>query len=499
MLKLVKYTSLLLLATACLPISHARDLSSLEKCHVDGLKEKVLCGTLEVAEDPQQPDGAKVPLNIVVLPAVQKSPQPDPLLFLAGGPGQAATELANLVNHTFKSVRNQRDIVLVDQRGTGKSNPLQCEQDEQVLNDFSLNDETYDMIADVKQCLAGFDDYQLQHYTSEAAIDDLEAVRRHLDYPQVNIYGGSYGTRAGLLYMRMYPESIRSVILDSVAPPQVVVGPFGVFGHRAFELMLQDCQQQASCAEAFPNLGQQYQDLVSKLVQQPQTFSVRDPKTFERKDFLLTASKLGNTIRTAMYSTTSRRILPLMIDKAAKGDLAPLAGLASILSGQGGMYIGLTFNILCSEDMPRASEELLAKDAANPFISDRQTRIFKQACSVWPRYKVEASFADPVVSDIPTFILSGHLDPVTPPEWGDLAAETLANARHFVVKNGAHTPIATSCANKLAAEFIESLDLKAIDDSCLQDESKPLFMTNVNGTGINKTTDATQGQEDATE
>ncbi len=498
-MKIVTYCSLLLLATIYPQPSAARDLSSLEKCHVNGLKEKVLCGTIEVAENKAKPEGTKVPLNIVVLPAVQKSPQTDPLLFLAGGPGQAATDLASLVNHTFKTVRNQRDIVLVDQRGTGKSNPLQCEPNEQMLNDFSINDETYDLVSDIKQCAESFAEYDLAQYTSEAAIHDLEAVRNHLGYPKVNIYGGSYGTRAGLLYMRMYPESIRSVILDSVAPPQVVVGPFGVFGHRAFELMLEDCQQQKSCAQAFPDLAEQYQDLVSKLLQQPQMLSVRDPRTFEQKDFLLTASKLGNTIRSALYSTTTRRILPLMIAKAANGDIAPLAGLASAVSGQGGMYIGLTFNILCSEDMPRATEVLLAKDAANPFIGDRQTKIFKQACSVWPRYAVDEAFATPVVSEIPTFILSGHLDPVTPPEWGDLAAETLNNSRHFVVKSGSHTPIASSCANKLAAEFIENLDLNAIDDTCLQEESKPLFMTNVNGTGIETAEPAAQGQEDATE
>jgi len=464
--------------------TEARSLENLEKCHVDGLRERVLCGVLEVAENREQPNGNKVPLNIVVLPAVQKSPQPDPLFFLAGGPGQAATELAAVVNTTFKTVRNQRDIVLIDQRGTGKSNPIQCEGDEALLNDYAINDETYDLVADIKTCIEEHKDYDLSQYSTAEAIKDFEAVREYLGYKTINLYGGSYGTRAGLVYMRMFPQSIRSVILDSVAPTQVVVGPFGVFGNRAFDLMLQDCQQQESCAKSFPNLKQDYYQLIKALSANPQMIKIRDPKTFEQTEFLLTASKLSNALRSALYSTTSRRIMPLLIDKAVKGDVAPLAGFLNASAGQGGMYIGLTFNILCSEDMPRATPELLLQDAANPFIGARQTKTFTQACSVWPKYPVDSSFAEPVSSDIPTFILSGELDPVTPPQWGELAKETLSNSRHFIAKKGAHTPIVSSCAHKLATKFIEELNLKEIDDSCLQEDAILPFLTNVNGTGM---------------
>jgi pimeloyl-ACP methyl ester carboxylesterase len=463
-------------------LTEARALDKLSPCHVDGIQARVLCGVLEVPENRDNPNQKLVPLNIVVLPSIQKSPQPDPLFFLAGGPGQAATELAATVQSIFAKARQERDIVLIDQRGTGKSNPLKCEPDT-LENEWAYDDTKADIAQELTDCLATLGDYDLSQYSTKEAIRDFDAVRQHLGYTMINLYGGSYGTRAALVYMKMFPETLRSVVLDSVAPTQVVVGPFGKFGARAYDMMLADCAAQPSCLEAFPDLAKSYQTLFQRLETKPALVKMPDPVTSDMTEVLITANKVANSMRLALYSTTMRKMMPLIIDQAAKENYAPLVGFISASAGGGGMYIGLTFNILCSEDMPRATDSMIASDIDNHFIKDKQTRLFVEGCKVWPKFTPPEGHADPVNSDIPTFILSGTLDPVTPPVWGDLAKETLSNSRHFVVKTEAHTPIGSTCANKLVAEFLNDLDLTKIDDSCLEQSPTKRFLVNANGTG----------------
>jgi pimeloyl-ACP methyl ester carboxylesterase len=454
----------------------------LASCYLKNISEQVLCGELAVPENYDQPEGRQITINYAVLPAVSENKKADPLLILAGGPGQAATELAAMINRMFSDVRKQRDILLIDQRGTGKSNPLGCELshvDELVKADDDIQ---LDRIAG--ECLAQFSEEDLTQYHTVNAIRDFEAVREHLGYSQVNLYGGSYGTRAGLVYMREAPNSVRAAVLDAVAPPEVVVGPFGRHGAQSFELLLEQCAESKACTATFPNLEQTYANTLASLESQPVPLTVADPLSNEATEILITAGRFTSVMRVGLYHPTTRQMLPYVIQQTGLGNYTPLVGLLGSAMSQSEMYMGLTLSVLCSEDLPRATERLLAEDGNNSFIGSRTADAFIEMCSVWPQAPRPEAWFEPVYSDIPTLLLSGRLDPVTPPTWGALAAQSLSNSRHLIAPNGSHTIAGHTCANKLAGQFIETLDAQVLDDSCLKNQKPAPFVLNANGKGL---------------
>lgn len=452
-------------------------------CYIDGIAERIRCGSIQVPENYDQPEGRQIPIHYAVLPAVQEGSRDDPLLILAGGPGQAATELAPMMNRMFTQVRQQRDILLIDQRGTGQSNPLACEverADELVRAD---DEQALDQMA--AECLAQYPDTDLTQYHTVNAIRDFEAVRQHLDYPSVNLYGGSYGTRAGLVYLREAPDAVRSAVLDAVAPTQVVIGPFGVHGAKSFAQLLEHCEQDASCQQEFPNLDENYQQLMQQLEQDPAALTVKDPLTNESLELLVTSGRLSSVLRVALYHPSTRKLVPYTIRETAQQNYQPLVGLMGTMMSQSPLYLGLTLSVLCSEDLPRATPALLAADANNTFIGGRTAEAFIEMCKPWPSFTPEPSWADPVHSDKPVLLLSGQLDPVTPVAWGELAASTLSNSRHLVATFGAHTIASHTCANRLIAEFLETLDAGQLDASCLNEQQRAApFVRNSNGAGM---------------
>ncbi|PHR63587.1 alpha/beta hydrolase [Pseudidiomarina marina] len=454
----------------------------LASCYLKNISEQVLCGTLMVPENYEQPDQRQIPINYAVLPAVSENKKADPLLILAGGPGQAATELAAMINRMFNDVRKQRDILLIDQRGTGKSNPLGCELSQ--VDELVKADDDIELSRIAGECLAQYTEEDLTQYHTVNAIRDFEAVREHLGYQQVNLYGGSYGTRAGLVYMREAPESVRAAVLDAVAPPEVVVGPFGRHGADSFDLLLEQCAGSTACEKTFPSLRSIYAETLTQLEANPVPLTVNDPLTNEPTDILITAGRFTSVMRVGLYHPVTRQLLPFAIQETHRGNYTPLVGLIGSSMSQSEMYMGLTLSVLCSEDLPRATDKLLAQDGDNDFIGSRTADAFIEMCSVWPTAPRPESWFEPVESDIPSLLLSGRLDPVTPPTWGALAAQSLSNSRHLIAPNGSHTIAGHTCANKLAAQFIDTLDLAALDDSCLQ-QQKPLpFVLNANGKGL---------------
>lgn len=454
----------------------------LEQCYLKGIAEQLRCGTLQVPENYAKPDGKTIGINFAVLPAVRESKQNDPLLILAGGPGQAATELANMIDRTFQSVRQQRDILLIDQRGTGKSHPLSCAMSH--VEELVKTDDAIDLAEVAEQCLAKFEDTDLTQYHTVNAIRDFEAVRKALGYNQVNLYGGSYGSRAGLVYMREAPESVRAAVLDAVAPVQVVVGPFGLHGAESFSRLLERCAASEVCSSTFPGLGTTYTELMAQLEANPVPLTVRDPLTNEPVEILVTAGRFSSVMRVGLYHPTTRQMLPYVIEQTANGDYTPLTGLFGSTMAQSELYMGLTLSVLCSEDLPRATPELLAADGDNTFIGSRTADAFVDMCSVWPQEQRPEEWFEPVTSAIPTLLLSGKLDPVTPPAWGEMAAETLNTSRHLIAPQGAHTIVGHTCANKLASQFIKDLDLAALDASCLTEQRPQPFILNSNGKGL---------------
>ncbi|PCI60351.1 MAG: alpha/beta hydrolase [Gammaproteobacteria bacterium] len=451
---------------------------TLENCHLKGIKAQVKCAKLTVPENYQQSNGAKIDLNIAVLPAIDNSENKTPFMFLAGGPGQAAVELAAPLWTALNDIRKTRDIILVDQRGTGKSNPLSCEDDE-VQNVYQLTQKDF-TTDEIKKCISKFKVGDLAQYNSENAIRDFDAVRQALGYKQVNLYGGSYGTRAALVYMRMFPESIRSVVLDGVGPIEVPIGLFGQSAARSFELLLQHCQQEDTCNKAYPNLKNEFKQLVTRLEAAPVKITIPHPRLGTKTQFVIDKDKLIANLRMQLYSVEMRTLVPLVIHQAYLDNYLPFAGLLAQTDGGMGMYIGLTFNIVCNEDIPRLTPQLFAKDADNNFGGNNSHLAWLTVCPVWPQYRPSAEFSQSVTANIPTLILSGELDPVTPPSNGEYPAKTLPNSKHIIIKNSAHTSLGT-CAPEIINEFLTTLNVNELDESCLEDIPVELFMTNLNG------------------
>lgn len=481
MKKFIQKLSIPILAISA-SMSNASELE-LDSCFVDGVKSKALCGVLDVAENPAEAlsDDNKVPLNVVVLPKFKEESKELPVMFLAGGPGQAATELAGMLNHPLWEIRQKHDIILIDQRGTGKSNGLRCPMPE--MDGLLLDDSNLDVKQEVEKCLAEFNDYYLPSYNTYQAIEDFEAVREALGHKQVHIYGGSYGTRAGFAYLKNHPESIKTAILDSNAPMSLVVGLFGKTSETAFDYLIEDCQAHEHCNTAFPELKSDFLALMSKLDKGPVTETMFHPISGEKVDIVLTRSKVTEALRATLYNLSSRQILPYIVNRAANGDFRSLAALMASSNAQaaqgGSLYTGLTMNILCNEDFSRVTKQQLKDDADNYFNGEMGYSAFTDVCEFWPKWQAPDNFAEPVKTDVPVLLFSGKYDPVTPPEYADLALPNLGNAKHVVIQNGSHVPSLTMCTDAVQ-EFIESGSFDKVDFSCADREITRMFLTDLN-------------------
>ena len=454
---------------------------SLESCRLPG-GVQAQCGTLTVDENPDLAGGRAIDLDIAVFPATGSSSvvQADPLFLLAGGPGQAATEVYPNMAYVFEEVNRLRDIVLVDQRGTGDSNGFVCEN----LTDESLPDDlpdeaAVDLLNDCRAMLEAQAD--LTQYTTDRFIADLEAVRVALDYDTINLYGASYGSRAALAYMRRHPEVIRSVVLDAVAGPELVLyRDMPRDGQRALDLLLERCAADEACQAAFPNVQVEYDALLARL-EQPQPIAVAHPLTNESLEFQMTRDRLSQYVFSILYSPELQSLLPLLIHHAHEtGDFSPLVVQALSVSSSTGLYPGLLYAVACSEDAPlidpAEAEAIRAETSFGSFTDN-----FLDICATWPRADVAADLREPLQSDIPALLLSGGSDPVTPPDYAEQVAATLPNSRQLVIPGFGHGMIAYGCMPRLVAQFIRDGGAEAIETSCLEELQPPPFFVSFAG------------------
>ena len=442
------------------------------------------CGTLDVPEDRQHPEGRHLKLRVAVVPALARAPKPDPLFLLAGGPGTAATEvLAGLVPQAFEKVHRSRDVVLVDQRGTGGSNPLKCEL---VARDAPLAEKLSDQdfpAAKLRACLAGYAaDPRL--YGTSIAMQDLDEVRAALGYAQIDLWGGSYGTRAALVYLREHGQNVRTVVLDGVAPTTMRLPlHFAEDAQRSIGLLFQACADEPACAKAWPDLPARFDRLVARLDRSPVTTTLSDPLTGAPSAVTISRDLLTGVVRGVLYQPQQAALVPLVIGRAEAGDYGPLVALGVGWGEAVGeaMSLGMMLSVLCSEDVPRFGEAELQAKTQGTFLGARIIQGFRGACQVWPRGEVAADFGEPVRSDKPVLLLSGELDPVTPPVWAEEAAKTLPNSARFTAPGVGHGVSTVGCAPRLIAEFIESASTKDLDGSCLQKQKRPPFFASFAG------------------
>jgi pimeloyl-ACP methyl ester carboxylesterase len=467
----------LMLAAACSTPKTSSIHDLLETCKSDDGPADALCGTLEVFEDREAATGRKIPLKIIVLPALGNDPKSDPLFFLAGGPGGGAADMAAGVKPVFARMQSDRDIVLVDQRGTGESNPLKCELGEDSLEDLSKAGEM--PLEKFQACLDGYDaDAKL--YTTSIAMDDLDDVRQFLGYGAINIYGGSYGTRAALVYLRRHGEHVRAVVLDGVAPPNMRL-PLYIprDGQRALDLLISDCEADAACRERFPTFGRNVQSLFARLDAKPSVVRLVHPRTGEAAEVTVKRELVAGVIMSALYSPLLSSLLPNLLERANEGDFQGLVALASVNEGAADMISqGMYYSVVCAEDAPRVTPEEIEKESAGTFLGGRSSEMRLQPCEFWPKGDVAKEYYEPVVSDAPVLILSGKLDPVTPPVWGEQVLEHLPNARHIVVPGAGHGAFGQGCVSRLIREFVDQADAQSLDAACVEKIHRPPFFVN---------------------
>ncbi|HET7370243.1 MAG TPA: alpha/beta hydrolase [Gammaproteobacteria bacterium] len=431
---------------------------------------KARCGTLSVPENRAAPDGKRIELAVAVLPAVAANPAPDPLFFIAGGPGQSAVDGFFSEPGAFAAVHQHRDIVLVDQRGTGKSHSLNCpapaQQDAQLIEPSAAERKAL-----VEACLKQLTG-DPRYYTTSVAIADLDAVRQALGAKQVNLYGISYGTRVALEYLRYYGDHVRSVVLDGVVPADLALGPqVSVNAERALENIFERCQQAEACAKHFPDLAHDFRQLNDQLREQPAKLTVPDPVTGESRQLTLTQPAFANGVRLLTYMSETSSLLPLLIHKGATGYLGPLAALVSMINTDLAQSLsqGMYLSVLCTEDVPFYGPDAFTSAAARHTWAGTETLgALHAACSIWPRGEIRPDFKKPVKSAKPVLLLSGANDPITPPKNAAHAAKTLSNSLSIVVPGQGHGNAFRGCLPRVMASFIQAASVKHLDTECIK-------------------------------
>ena len=441
-----------------------RGAITLTECRLKDLPSAAWCGEWTVPENHDLPEGRQIKLHVAVLPAYVRARAPDPLLLLAGGPGQAASDLGKLAL-VFDAVRRARDIVLIDQRGTGRSHPFACKTLD-TLDPVAAMMQVAPDPAKLRECAVAFDGDPRQ-YTTPAFVRDLEAVRAALGVEQVNLWGGSYGSRVALAYLRAHPDRIRSAIVDGVAPTSMrILFEALTNGEAQLARTILDCGANAACNAAYPRLNSDWKKLAQDYASERQVTIVH-PRTGIPKSMAVDFLAIDGALRTLLYSAEYSALIPELITRATAGDLAPLFAAALRIVGDlgQGMNMGLQLSVVCAEDGARLDSGDVARTRAHPIVATVLERI-NLACNAWPRGAVLPAFHRPTASDRPVLIFSGGLDPVTPAANGELVAQTLGQATHIVAPGYAHLVSPFGCAPKLVARFIDDGGAAHLPEDC---------------------------------
>jgi pimeloyl-ACP methyl ester carboxylesterase len=458
-----------------------------EDCRIhdaDGLiSVAAQCAKLAVPENPDEPQGAKIELAIAVVPAISTRANADPVFLLAGGPGQGAIEGYAPALGAYAGIRRQRDLVLVDQRGTGGSNRLDCDMPDDAIETGELSPGQLRRIA--RDCLAGLHG-RPQFYTTSIAVRDLEAVRAALGYERINLIGGSYGTRVAQHYARRYPERTRAIVLDAVVPPTIALVPqIAIESQRALDRVFERCKADVACNERFPELVGQFAWLDERLRLSPISIAIADPVTGETRRIEVNRSHLITMARMLTYSSRTASLLPLVVHEAASnGNYAPLAAQAEMIGEdlERMIAMGMHHSVVCAEDAPRFEGAVDRKQLENTYLGPLMLDGMKAICEVWPRGPVDADFAEPLTSKVPALLLSGEFDPATPAEYGAAAAAGFASALHVVVPGQGHGQARLNCLQKIMRRFIAAGSAAELDVACVKQIRPAPFFLSFSGT-----------------
>lgn len=462
-------------ATAAKPQTFMRGRVPLRACEKGSLKS-ALCGKYEVFENRATKTGRKIALNIVMLPALAEKPAPDPVFYFAGGPGGAASTYAN--SPFMTGLRQHRDVVMVDQRGTGESNPLQCNVYGDPNDMRGYFGETFPDER-IRACRAELEKIaDLRLYTTPIAMADLDEVREAMGYDKINVNGGSYGSTAALAYLRLYPQHVRTAAVSGVAPVDYKMAlPFARGVEHALDRLFSDCAADAKCHAAFPNVRREFAEVVERLTKAPATFEATNPKTGQKQQITMTREGFMEHIRAALYIPEMMVYLPAFIHDLAGGNYSRFAPTSFQVFRQldGQIARGMHLSVVCSESVPYFTEDEIKRETAGTFYGDARVRAYQRACGLWQHGDIPASFHDTRKLDVPVLMISGDFDPVTPPFVGASALAQYAQGKQIIVHNGTHSSY--ECTDRLMAEFINRGTWQGLDTSCVdQIQRLPFFV-----------------------
>ena len=436
---------------------------------------KVSRGHYRVFENRESKTGREIKLNILIFHATDPNPKPDPIFILAGGPGQGAADVGANVGNS--PLRKERDIVLVNQRGTGGDNRLAFTSADGPDNPLSpLFD--LDKVRAARDRLSKTAD--LRMYSTPIAMDDLNEVRDALGYEKINLMGGSYGTRASLVYIRRHGETVRTAILNGVAPiPFTNPLYHAQSAQRALDLIFDEVESSPEINKHFPGLRKKFAELLKKFDDGPIEVEVNDQG--ETRTINLSKDAFTNAVRVQMYYLDTSRKLPVLLWRAVNGDLKPFAESSIRRNRSIGqtLAMGMLLSVTAAEDIARIDPNKIEALTGNTFTGGARVRRQMAACEIWPKSELPENFGQPVKSNVQTLILSGILDPVTPPEWGELVTKNFPNSLHIIAP-AAHG-VGGPCIQKIQQQFLETGDVKQLDIGCLKEmKLPPLYLPKEN-------------------
>jgi pimeloyl-ACP methyl ester carboxylesterase len=441
------------------------------------------CADFAVPENPEKPNGRMIGLRVARVPAINRRKEADPLFLLAGGPGMGATALYGNAAPVFGRIHRNRDIVLVDQRGTGSSNALNCPTD-----DLEMMRATSKELADeAGACLKKLTEHaDVAYYTTSVAVRDLDLVRAALGYERIDLYGGSYGTRVAQHYMRRYPQHTRAVILDGVVAPEQILGPdTAIDAENALQSVFARCLKDESCKQRFGDPAESYRALRKSLETKPVSVTLPDPANGTPRTLEFGSLHLAMVLRLSIYNSEQAALLPVALDLAYKsGNYSPLAGqfLMTLRTIDEVASSGMHNSVVCTEDVPFFNTVKIdrAKLEAT-FLGMVQVDALQAICQLWPRGPMDADLHAPLHSDVPVLLLSGGNDPVTPPANGEKAKAGLTNSLHLVLPDLGHGQIGAACMDRVMADFIALGTVQNLDTSCTKRARPMPFFTTLSG------------------
>lgn len=453
----------------------------LTRCQPEGVNEPVLCGKLSVPENWDDPGDRQIALSVVVIPALARAPDPHPWLDIEGGPSDAATKLAGDYLGDLSIYRRHRDVILVDQRGTGGSGPLRCDP----LDAPELPTAPKFPLGAVRACVEQWGArVDLRRYGTGEAVRDLDAVRAWLGYERVHLFGYSYGTLVAQVFLRRFPERVVTTTLWGPVPPDFQRPRwFARDTEQALEGLFSACAEAApesdgrTCGDQFPNPSVTARAVLERLARAPVRVRWRRPGRLP-VTVPLTRATFGEGLGSLAYDTERARLIPWIIARSAAGDFEPFVDAVNrrgrlVLREQTTlMYLAVT----CAEET-RRFDAVEPGDEATLFGAER-ARSQRAACAeLAPERRPGLDFA-PVATRAPVLVFSGSLDPVTPPRWGERVIERMPRARLLVIEGMGHSVKGMSdpgCPDRLANALADGVPIETLDASCVDGMRPPAF------------------------